>query len=285
MRGAALHVAIVLATLAVAAQAWAADSPAPDRDALCKPVRTQPVPASQKGEIVLPVIVHYMKSTGPNHAGNDIAGVFTESWLSSYFDEHGFANDTIWRQANIRLFLHVVEICDYDPVFTGQIPNQAEEIGSPSAGSTGPARFRRVNDAYNYRKVSGLDLYFWWEISGRVVGHGKPHRLSSGETTTGAVWVDRQCLATPSIAEQCRHLIAHEAGHFLGLCHVCKLSGDSQTGCTSCVPAFCELPDCGSPEAPRHAIMRSRYDGTTLNACEIERAAGEARHRIRSTPR
>ena len=274
--------AIVLLAI-VATHAPARGQSLPDRDDRCDPLWIRPVPAAPAGDIVLPVTVHYMKSTGRNHRSNDVTRLFTQAWLRRSFDPSQFINGTVWRQAKITLFLHRIETCRYDPAFTGQLPNRLEEIPSPTAGSDGPTLFRRVNDAYNYQKAPGLDLYLWWEIGGRTVGYARPYHLSSGETTTGAVWVDRQCLDTPA---QCPHLIAHEAGHFLGLCHVCKLAGDSQTGCTSCVPSFDALPDCGSAKAPKDAIMRSRYDGKKLiKPCEVDRPRGEASSRVGSTSR
>jgi hypothetical protein len=279
-------VAIVLLAI-VAMQTPARGQALPDRDDRCDPLWIRPVPAAPTGDIVLPVIVHYMKSTGRNHRGNDVARLFTQALLRRYFDQSQFINGTVWRQVKITLFLHRIETCRYDPAFTGQLPNQPEEIPSPTAGSDGPKLFRRVADAYNYQKVPGLDLYLWWEIGGRTVGYARPYHLSSGETTTGAVWVDRQCLETPDMVRQCPRLVAHEAGHFLGLCHVCKLQGDSPTGCTSCVPSFDGLPDCESAKAPKDAIMRSRYDGKKLvltPPCEVDRARGEASSRIGSTP-
>lgn len=278
MRKRALGVALVVAVL-LGIAGPAPGQAAPDRDQLCDPVWVKRVPAPRNGEIVLPVIVHYMKSTAANHQTNDVAQVFKNK-IHSFFATNGFVNGTVWKTAGVRLFLHRIEACRYDPAFTGQIAGQAEEIPSPMAGSEGPGLFRRVNDAYNYRVVRGLDLYLWWEISGLIIGYARPYHLSSGETTTGAVWVDTQCLNTPEMAARCTRLLAHEAGHFLGLCHVCRISGDTETQCTACVSSFDQLPDCAAPNAPRGAIMRSRYDGKRLNACEVERAQTEARSRI-----
>ena len=275
--------AIVLLAI-VAMHAPARGQSVPDRDDRCDPWWIRPVPAAPAGDIVLPVTVHYMKSTGGNHRGNDVARLFTQAWLRRAFDQGQFINGTVWRQAKITLFLHRIETCRYDPAFTGQLPNQPEEVPSPTGGSDGPILFRRVSDAYNYQRTPGLDLYLWWEIGGRAVGHSRPYHLSNGEPTTGAVWVDRQCLETPEMAARCPHVIAHEVGHFLGLCHVCKLAGDGANQCTSCVEPFDRLPDCGSSKAPKDAIMRSRYDGEKLvNACEITRAQGEASSR-KNTP-
>src|SRR4029077_3328940 len=107
-------VAIVLFTLvATAAPAWG-QSP-PNRDDRCAPLWVKPVPAAGEGEVVLPVIVHYMKSTGQNHRGNDIAKKFTQASLRQYFDQGQFINGTVWGQAKIRLFLHRIETCRYAP--------------------------------------------------------------------------------------------------------------------------------------------------------------------------
>lgn len=250
---------------------------APTREDLCEPhYIKQPIPSTADGEIVLPVIVHYMKST--QHK-NQVWRVFKQPTLVDYFKDNGRIN-TIWKQAGIRLFLHRIEHCRYDPVaMTGQIKGQREELPDPT--KAGREQYDRIVHFYNYPGVAGLDLYLWWELGGTVTGFAVPYHLSDGSKRTGSVWVDTQCVRTSDMLKQCPNLMAHEIGHFLGLCHTCRVERDPVTGCTSCAGPQDRIPPCESSAAGR-SIMRSRYDGTKLDACQIERSTGEARDRIKS---
>ena len=274
------RVVLVVATLLATWAAAIAAQAQPTREDLCEPWHIAPLRAARPGEIVLPVIVHHMKST--KHS-NKIWNVFTERIVTAYFRGEGTIR-TIWRPAGVQLFLHRIERCQYDPVtMTGQSRNQPEELPDPTAGADGPTMFRRVGDFYNYDRVRGLDLYLWWEIGGRFIGYARPYELSDGTRTTGGVWVDRQCVQSEEAAPKCERLIAHEIGHFLGLCHRCRVTGDAATPCTACVGH--RIPDCSSRRAEPLFIMRSRFDGTKLDGCEIERATAQARDRIKGNTR
>jgi hypothetical protein len=218
-----------------------------------------------------------MKST--RHK-NEVWNVFKQTTLIDYFKENGKIN-TIWKQAGVRLFVHRIEHCRYDPVaMTDQIKgSKREELPDPT--KVGREMYDRVVRFYNYREVAGLDLYLWWELGGTVTGFAVPYHLSDGSERTGSVWVDTQCVRTPDMLKRCPNLVAHEIGHFLGLCHICRVEGDPVTGCTSCAGPQDRIPLCSSPAAAR-SIMRSRYDGTKLDDCQIKRSAGEARDRITS---
>jgi hypothetical protein len=97
-------------------------------------------------------------------------------------------------------------------------------------------RFRWINGAYNSSAVSGVDVYVWWKLD-RSSGYGAPHLQTGMASGLGAVWIDG-CAGVP-----CGHLVAHELGHFLGLCHTCSAGLVS-----TCRPGRCDeatQPACG----------------------------------------
>ncbi len=225
--------------------------------------------------IVLPVVVHYMKST--RHPGNDVSQTFPPGVLKSFLTPSGTINDT-WRAAGVRLVLALIEECQYDPGDFGLAAGSPETITSPAlAGTTANIdRFLTVVRRYNYHPTLGLDLYLWWDLtdgpSQRVWGYARPYILSNLTKSTGAVWIDRQCLTETDVAPTCPGIFAHEIGHFLGLCHTCG----SPSPCTRCVGA-------SPPACPTATDGRLMYPflphGATLSACERQASADQARRR------
>ena len=222
-------------------------------------------------ELVVPVSVQLMKYRGKKFPANDIAGVFSEPQIKRLLRPSGTVG-TIWAQAKIRLALYRLRLCEYTREDFHLQPTDREEIPSPDAGEAGATFFRRVNERYNDRTLRGLDVYLWWDMRAWA-GYGARHR----DDRPGAVWLDRDC-RSPSFDGGCDRLLAHEIGHFFGLCHSCKASWDptDPVTCRVCIPDGQEPPICGRS---KDFIMRSTYDGKRLTTCEIAEATRRARER------
>jgi Metallo-peptidase family M12B Reprolysin-like len=238
------------------------------------------VPPRAHVRLTLPVVVHYMKSTDPRHApANDLRQVFSEDVLTNLFDAKdstAVTVNTIWRQAKIRLALHRAEECDYNPADFEIVSGDKELTPSPMAGSFGPRMFNAISRTFNAPDVPGLDLYLWMDIKAGLVGYGASHRAS--DHRIGAAWVDKGCVTT--LGPRCPVLVAHEIGHFLGLCHSCENTFTDSGTCTVCLPeGTAAAPACGDPE---NFLMRAWFDGTGLTKCEIGQARRKAAERLNS---
>lgn len=241
-----------------------------------------PGPAGVGPRITVPVSVHFMKTTDRRFAGqNDLPQVFGPSVIAGLFAPAGSSPtgvNAIWLQANLQLTLHRVEECDYDPItFEGEAPRR-DQIPSPMAGIFGEQLFTKINSAFNLPGARSLDLYLWMDIKGGLTGYGASHR-ASGPERVGAVWVDRSCVTSLGPA-RCTRLVAHEIGHFLGLCHSCDTPLTRPgSPCTVCLPGeTTPTPSCG--ETPPDFLMRATYEGTALTECEITQARTRADERV-----
>lgn len=261
---------IVALVLALTAFSSVPATAAPRDD--CDVVKTVPVQRDGQ-QVVVPVIVRFMKSKDPNFVRDPEERLSTDE-VETFFDSRRTIN-TIWRRANVILAVHRIERCRYAADDLGFDPGF--KIPSPMANDW--EAFFRVNDLYNFGDF-GLDVYIWWGIKFGMA-FAAPHRVN-GRERKGAVWFGSDCLMGQTRV-QCETLIAHEAGHFLGLCHVCMFAEDAPPSrgpsalCHTCQSA---VPNCNGPSAPRNRLMRADANGTTLSPAEKACALGKARERV-----
>jgi hypothetical protein len=223
--------------------------------------------------VVVPVTVHLMKYKNGKFAWDDttLERDFSEPWLEKMFAARGVVN-RVWSQANIRLALYRVEVCQYALEDLGFQPRRENEIFPPDAGETGARLFRRVSETYNDRVLGGLDLYLWWQVR-QWAAYGLPHKPDR----PGAVWLDRDCLGS-TFTKGCDRLLAHEIGHFFNLCHSCKTiaEGAAPVRCRVCIPDNHEPPICTPGQG---YLMHGTFDGVDLTRCETGEAVARARER------
>ncbi len=204
--------------------------------------------------ITIPVVVHYMKHRKAQFR-KDVARAFPPKKLKKLFPPGGGVN-AIWKQAGIRLVLQQIEECEYalaDFDFDG--PEMAG-IGSPLCDKEG--LLRKINGAFSSGKRA-LDLYIWWQIEPDYGGYGAAYRKEVG----GAVWLTSQ----GGCKHQCEKLVAHEIGHFLGLCHSCN--GEERECEGLCEPTHVSCKVSGTT---KNQLMRADIEGTRLTKTEIHHA-------------
>jgi hypothetical protein len=175
----------------------------------------------------LPVVVHYMVKTGSEH---DVSEKLKPRTLERIFRDGGRLT-SIWGHAEIRPYLQRVERCAFSFSAFDIPSNPGEDLPNPDDGGPGQKMFYTINRHYNARDVAGVDLYIWWGIQGSG-GYADFHR-DSGPRRPGGVWIDKDCVGS----QNCDLLLAHEIGHFLGLCHACTIASPSRVRCTRCLPS------------------------------------------------
>jgi hypothetical protein len=240
--------------------------------------------------VSLPVVVHFMKLDG---SSNDVSTKITPRMLLEHFGDAGAIN-VIWRQAAVRLYVQRFELCTFTADTIPLAGASHEEIASPARSVAARQRFRQIANDYNASDVRGVDLYVWWGIQ-REGGYAD-RWLETGPLRAGAAWVDTDCQAGP--LPYCDLILAHEIGHFLGLCHGCTI-GQAIPGvtCVRCLPETMRQPDgsftlANCDEAPDVRLMRSdnlilflpyTVTGTELSPCERRLANSFANARVKVT--
>jgi hypothetical protein len=233
--------------------------------------------------IAVPVIGHFMQRQDPDASDvegeemekTDVEKIFSTGKLQKLLAPDGRIN-TIWKQAGIFFFLYRLERCVYSlqDFFPGESNESVEGIPYPLNDCQ--RLFRRINRAYNFSQIHGLDFYIWWKIWG-TTGYAAQHRKDGPSPGPGAIWVDTDC---PD--QDCGLILAHEAGHFLGLCHICVTEATPLNERGQC--GFCpNIRECS--RAQRDLLMRDdaldRTGRRRLIAVEIRDARKKAfEHRL-----
>jgi len=201
--------------------------------------------AQTKVLIVLPIVAHRMKSRQEQFASNHPEDNVKLARLRELFNTRGQERsvNAIWASAGILFLLYRIEDCSYSLEDFAASTEDAERARGateeivPSPVDDCQRRFRWISAAYNSSAVRGIDLYVWWKLD-RSACYGAPH-LPGLPSGLGAVWMDG------CVAIACGHLLAHELGHFLGLCHTCPSTLVTICRFTRCDEA--RLPACNDP--------------------------------------
>jgi hypothetical protein len=267
-----------------------ASAPAQERPltATCDSVEWEPVVSLDPG--VIPVMVSYMVYT--RRASEDTA-IFATS-LGKQRLRKGFAADgefnRIWGPKGIRFVLAGFRTCSFTLSKSVDPSDPSNPLAPPFTGIPNPdSTDQTFNDLFigtltllNTREMQvdgrrvafrGMDLYFWWQMAS-YPGYGvrprfgkndesqRPNEPSQGRP--GAVWMGTPC-ATVGTTDTCAGYFAHEAGHFLGLCHCCHGATESLTCFNYLKPNYC--PGLGRfQEVPRQSCtgdLGNRLMGAT----------------------
>ena len=233
--------------------------------------------------IAVPVVAHYMKSRDEFYEDNNVEEKVSRESLARLLAPGGTMN-TIWRGAGVFFFLQRVERCTYLlQDFLPNAPAEAlENVPDPADDCLG--LFNRINHGYNFTATSGLDLYMWWSIAVTgFMGYGAPHKIQGDARQAGAIWLDRGCV-DPNVnpVGSCGHALAHEAGHFLGLCHKCLTPITPAASRNRC--GFClSIPDCGANDGG--FLMRDDGRGRQIPVADIGLARAKALERFTGSVR
>jgi hypothetical protein len=233
--------------------------------------------------IAIPVTAHFMTRRG---SPVDPAQFVTPEGLGALFAPDGPLN-RIWHGAGLLFVVAGAEACTYSIAdFLPEQPPEQDGIPAP----TGDCRslFRRINlvhdsplGAAGADPAYGADLYLWMRIgrtdADNLFAYAAQHRADGPNPGPGAAWVNAaRCLIAGAA---CGRLLAHELGHFLGLCHACltELTPPGERGACG----FCtNVPACGAGES--NLLMRDDAAGDVLTAGEVARARQKAlEHRWR----
>jgi hypothetical protein len=236
-------------TLNVAAAQSRTETPA--ITATCTVTDEFPLPTSPE---TVPVMVTYMKNS--RRPGDDVETKLSKNRLRNGFARTGEFN-TIWGPKGIELALIGFRACSYalGARFEPDPQNARADVPKPDVKEAFETVFLRVLHDHNTRTIKrdarevgfrGLDLYIWWDIAGfpgfavrpRFGPEQEVSRRGSDEPSSGrpgAVWIDKECVDEGS----CPGVLAHEVGHFFGLCHCCHLATEDPRCINGLKPDYC----------------------------------------------
>jgi hypothetical protein len=224
--------------------------------ATCTVTDEFPLPTSPE---TVPVMVTYMKNS--RRPGDDVETKLSKNRLRDGFAREGEFN-SVWRPKGIELALIGFRACSY--ALGGSFEPDREDVPKPDVKDVFESVFLRVLHDHNTRTIKrgarevgfrGLDLYLWWRIAGfpgfgvrprfgrerEVSGRGNDEPLFG---RPGAIWMDKECVGEGS----CPGLLAHEVGHFFGLCHCCHRADEDPRCINGLKPEYCPGLGLRAPE-------------------------------------
>lgn len=220
--------------------------------ATCTVTDAFPLPASPDA---VPVIVTYMRNS--RRPTDDVATKLRKSRLRDGFARDGEFN-SVWRPKGIELALIGFRECSYalrGSNFEPDPQHPRAEVPKPDVKDAFENVFLRLLRDHNTRTIKrgnreivfrGLDLYLWWDIAGSQ-GFGVRPRFGREEEVSGrgsdepllgrpgAIWMDKECAEQGS----CPGVLAHEVGHFFGLCHCCHDAAEDPRCINALKPEYC----------------------------------------------
>ncbi len=263
-RGRSLLLVLLLALGAAAGARDVEGAPEALLTATCSDVESvgRPDPA------MIPVVVTYM--IYDRRPQEDVRTIFTRDRVGKGFDANEEFN-SIWGPKGIRFVLVGFRTCHFTLSKEVDASDPNDRLAPPFAGIPNPDvtvdifanLFIRTLELHNTkeidvdgRKVSfrGLDLYLWWEMTSYPGFGARPRFGTANEESQrpreplngrpGAIWMGTQC-ARIGTRDTCAGYFAHEAGHFLGLCHCCRGATDNLNCFNYLKPEYC--PGLGRP--------------------------------------
>ena len=204
-----------------------------------------------RGEVVVPVILHLMKSDVPTRNPKwpkDPSLVWDREKVQEFFSSRGRVN-RIWAPAGVRVAVVRVDECLYSPAALR--PDHVPEVDVATPLETGWENFfGDIASRYNARDRDALNLYVWIKVGIRKFASAygtSPRRPPS------AVWIDAFCALeddpTTRVDEQkmdpdtCARKLAHEVGHALTLRHFCNAGGGDSVESDGDLPSCAQFPD------------------------------------------
>jgi hypothetical protein len=282
-RGRSLFVALLLALGAAAGAGEVEAAPEALLTATCSEVESvgRPDPA------MIPVVVTYMIYDRRPH--EDVRTILKKDRLGNGFHANGEFN-RIWGPKGIRFMLVGFRTCHFKLSKDVDASDPNDRLAPPFAGIPNPDvtvdifenLFIRTLELHNTREIQvdgrkatfrGLDLYLWWEMTSYPGFAARPRFGRTNEESQrpgeplkgrpGAIWMGTQC-ARVGTRDTCAGYFAHEAGHFLGLCHCCHGATDNLNCFNYLKPEYC--PGLGRPGEGPHQSCTTGELGNRLMA-------------------